>query len=249
MRGWRFAIVLALVGAVLVAAGWPGHARSGSSGKAAVGRDGLTAVFVPAGALDRPTRVTAEALDAERLPPAPAGSRLLGAGRFGPHGLRFAIPARITLALEERRPAGTTLRLLYLRGTTYQALDRPAVVNPDGRSASAGVEHFSVYAVAERLDGVEDGLAAWEDQAAKGNPPSDQWCDWARAELERAALELAADQERWRQASQQPPRTENANRGVTAAWARRMREWKDDLDKAEARLEELRGRLARLCPS
>jgi len=84
-----------------------------AGGELAIPEAGLR-VFVPRGALNRTTTITATALKGDMV-----------AYEFGPHGTRFALPLVVTQATAgtdaDALPAGTVLQLGYFNGR--QALD------------------------------------------------------------------------------------------------------------------------------
>ena len=114
--------------------------------------DDVTSVTVPPFALPKDLAIKVEALGLEELfAPLPADTQLTGAARFQPHGLRFKDPAKVTIALNQLLPPHTMLHLFYYDEIqhSYVDLGPRASVNPGGTSASADVEHFSIYAVGQ----------------------------------------------------------------------------------------------------
>ena len=105
-----------------------------AGGQLQVGPHRLT---IPAGALDAPTVITAEA---------PTGNEVVV--RFSPDGLRFSVPATLTLS-HRHCPSvlGLTERIVQVDDLLGILDVLPSANLPDGE-VSAPLRHFSGYAVA-----------------------------------------------------------------------------------------------------
>ena len=103
---------------------------------------GAAALEIPAGALDDATTITIRRLDH------PARGAVGPAYDFGPDGLAFLRPARLTISYEGiAMPPGTdagSLRLAVLDRDRWVALDDQGSAS-DGPGVSASLRHFSTY--------------------------------------------------------------------------------------------------------
>jgi hypothetical protein len=99
---------------------------------------GITTLYIPPGALDRPTVVTMET---------PAAIALVS--EFRPHGLHFRRRASITFGYEHcRRPTWLRERVAYV-GDDGAVLEWPESLDrSDADEVEALIGHFSRYAVA-----------------------------------------------------------------------------------------------------
>lgn len=95
-------------------------------------------LVIPEGALDQEVLISAEA---------PTSS--LVDVNFQPHGLQFQKPAKLTLSYERCvRPTISDLLIAYL-GQGNRLLElRPSVDDKSDKDVTAGIDHFSRYAVA-----------------------------------------------------------------------------------------------------
>lgn len=131
-----------------------------AEGEGTIGRsggcvyDGDANVTIPAGVLEADTKIAVKALNETMLPAVPPPfTGLLGAASFGPDGLAFRTNVTIIIPLDESKSPGTHLSLFVYDPQTEEFVDTGvfAQVNPDGRTASAKVDHFSTYAVFDGL--------------------------------------------------------------------------------------------------
>ncbi|MBI4917526.1 MAG: hypothetical protein HY825_16925 [Acidobacteria bacterium] len=165
-REWRLrvGIVLLLVAATCGRDSAP-TGGPGASGSVTIGHDGGRVEFgalsleVPAGALEEPTAITVRQLE-----DAPWGT-IGPAFDFGPDGLTFAVPSRLTITFDELElPAGTdaeSLAVRVLEDGRWVPLGG-GEVDAGGGTVSALVSHFSVFGVA--ADPAAEGGAGtrWE---------------------------------------------------------------------------------------
>jgi hypothetical protein len=102
---------------------------------------GPHSLLIPPGALLRRTTITATA---------PADGHLTAV--LQPEGLRFLVPATLTLGYGQcNPPPSNTLSIVYLKGPLGQILQwLPSLLHLDSHAVSALIGHFSVYAGAER---------------------------------------------------------------------------------------------------
>ena len=102
---------------------------------------GPHSLVVPPAALLAPTLITATA---------PADGHLTAV--LQPEGLRFLLPATLTLGYAQCNPQpSNTLSIVYLNGPLGQILQwLPSILHLDSHTVSALIGHFSVYAGAER---------------------------------------------------------------------------------------------------
>ena len=102
---------------------------------------GPHSLLIPPGALLRETTITATA---------PADGHLTAV--LQPEGLRFLVPATLTLGYGQCNPQpSSNLSIVYLKGPLGQILEwLPSLLHLDAHTVSALIGHFSVYAGAER---------------------------------------------------------------------------------------------------
>lgn len=94
---------------------------------------------VPAGALDRTVRITMQQV-----------SDTVNSVRFGPEGLRFKRPARLTMSYDncQALPNGREHRIVYV-DERLRVLETPGSLdNGKAENVTADIDHFSRYAVA-----------------------------------------------------------------------------------------------------
>lgn len=102
---------------------------------------GPNSLVIPPAALLTPTTITATV---------PADGHVTAV--LEPSGLRFLVPAVLTLGYAQCNPQpSNTLSIVYLSGPLGQILQwLPSVLHLDLHTVSAPIGHFSVYAAAER---------------------------------------------------------------------------------------------------
>ena len=102
---------------------------------------GPHSLMIPPGALLQPTTITATM---------PADGHLTAV--LQPEGLRFLVPATLTLGYGQCNPQpSNSLSVVYLNGPLGQILEwLPSILHLDSHTVSALIGHFSVYAGAER---------------------------------------------------------------------------------------------------
>ena len=148
--------VLALAGCSIL----PGSDRSltptptirAASGGQVLSEDGGARLEIPPQALPGDTAISVDALEISELLTAwPFAASYLGAARFEPHGLQFSQPVTATFILSRPQPPGKALDLFYNpeEDGSYIYLGPRAMVDEGGITASALIEHFSTYVVAE----------------------------------------------------------------------------------------------------
>ena len=94
---------------------------------------------IPADALDSAVTITATAPQSQYL-----------VIDLAPHGLRFNVPARLSMGYRKCAWDDATFRIDYLSDDLTQVLEHePSSVRTDRRTVEAPINHFSVYAVAE----------------------------------------------------------------------------------------------------
>lgn len=154
MRGSTMHAVVSVVAVALAGCGREpaqGEESAGRVVSASIDARGGTVVFgrvtleIPAGALSGPTTVTIRQLDR------PVRAAVGPAYEFGPDGLAFRRPARLSVSYDGiDMPPGTdpaSLRLSALdRGRWVALADREN--DPDASRAAATLEHFSIYGLA-----------------------------------------------------------------------------------------------------
>ena len=97
--------------------------------------DNNTIVFPP-GAILVDTTITARV---------PAGDT--ARVQFTPEGLQFAVPAIVTLNYSSCITPSSLLSVVYLKADTIAEIE-PTVSNPNAKTITAKINHFSSYAVA-----------------------------------------------------------------------------------------------------
>ena len=127
-----------LVGNLLVCTLQPEYQNS-----ATIGPNGGTLKFgphsleVPKGALNVPTRITADAVRGYH-------ARV----EFSPSGLQFAQPATLTLSYAKCAVPKGAVQVVYMKSDTTITETEPSHDYRDQRWVSATIKHFSSYAVA-----------------------------------------------------------------------------------------------------
>jgi hypothetical protein len=126
-----------------------GQLLSYVSGGTVLSKDETISVSVPLNALKEDVAIQVKGLSTGTAPPVDADRRLLAATEFQPAGLEFLFPATITMPLlREQRPGSSLpLELVNPQNNQYQPSGSTALISPDGMSASAGVSHFSIFAL------------------------------------------------------------------------------------------------------
>jgi len=127
------------------ASGQPVSARKGGIVTSA---DGSVSLAIPPGALrqDSPVRITP--LNAAGFSQPSQNEHLVGVVEGTPDGTHFRIPVRLRFSLTETVQSGSPINLLILNPSTHQydPSEFVAAVDPSGRTASADVTHFTVFA-------------------------------------------------------------------------------------------------------
>jgi alpha-tubulin suppressor-like RCC1 family protein len=120
----------------------------GSAGGVAVSADGSAGIAVPGGAMTEDGLALTIELSAA-TPPAEFGTVVSPVYDFGPDGLGFSKPARLTLSFDPTLLAAdgdpNTLRIAFEDGGDW--LGVPTTVDTASRTATAAVFHFSDFAV------------------------------------------------------------------------------------------------------
>jgi hypothetical protein len=93
-------------------------------------------VYFPAGALLTDTTITAHV---------PAGN--VASVSFTPEGLQFPVPAVVTLNVSPCITPTSLLSVVYLQADTVSEVE-PTVSDPNAKTVTATINHFSSYAVA-----------------------------------------------------------------------------------------------------
>jgi len=129
------------------------------SGGTVVTRDGRAQIEIPPGALSSNTLVTLRVLDGSERPAADPGKRILSAVEFGPDGISFAAPARVTFPLLIAQSPGATLPVkLFIPSSGVLASEGiMATVSSNGASATAEISHFSAYVIEGTTAGTNGG--------------------------------------------------------------------------------------------
>jgi hypothetical protein len=98
---------------------------------------GIGSIVFPAGALARPTLITAVTADASR------------AVTFSPHGLVFPAEAQPELQLRTSgiSTALESIRIIYIDANGYIAEILPTAIDISTGSALSAISHFSTYAM------------------------------------------------------------------------------------------------------
>jgi len=165
-----------------------GEANIGKSGGCVY--DGGANVTVPEGALDRDILIAVKLLNVSTIPaPPPPLTTFLGAASFGPDGTSFKKNVTITIPLRESKTAGTRLPLFVYNQSkkAFVETDTMAVVNPDGKTASATVDHFSTGGLFDGVTG--EGLkGAFEGGLDSGLTPKQSFDSVVQSVLESAKL-------------------------------------------------------------
>jgi hypothetical protein len=106
---------------------------------------------IPAGALDANTGISVTHLQGLEVPSYPPQNHLsFATAHFGPTGTSFKKPVTITVPLPQQMVPGSDLPLYSLeelRRIKWQDTGIKATVNAGGLTASAQIDHFSVYSV------------------------------------------------------------------------------------------------------
>jgi hypothetical protein len=105
-----------------------------NGGKLSVGNHQLV---VPRGALPVQTQISAHAVSGNSV-------RV----EFYPTGLKFAVPATVTLSYGACAPIAKPKQVVYLQADTTITEKEPSTDYPDGKWVAASIRHFSSYAVA-----------------------------------------------------------------------------------------------------
>ncbi len=126
-------------------------ARIGPSG-GTITDPGGASLYIPPGALTQERLISILTHTNSNTLPAPAP--FIGGADFGPDGLIFEVPVTITFPLSIDMPTGTILSIFQYdathRGWLYTSFH--SVVNPDMKSASAEVTHFTDYVIIMGID-------------------------------------------------------------------------------------------------
>ena len=134
-------------------------------------RQGTARITIPAGALSEDTEITIAELHGSERPTAESGRRILSALRFGPAGISFNKPARVTFPLTRFRTPGTRLNLSFLDTASGRFLrdeGLSATVLDNGSQAEALLSHFSVVVLDEPLP---TGASALAPAISEVSPP------------------------------------------------------------------------------
>jgi hypothetical protein len=126
-------------------------ATIGPDGGAIESADGYALLEIPAGALDEEVAITIELFEGQ-VPTAAVGD----AWDFGPDGLEFAIPATLTLEMDDDVPLDW-LTLGWLDGNEFFPLAETRV-SDSGTSIEGPVEHFTTFV---SITGTDDDADGW----------------------------------------------------------------------------------------
>ena len=134
-----------------------GQMVSAAAGALVTSADASASLSIPPGALsnDSPVRITR--LNVADLPAPPGGEHLIGVVEGTPDGTHFRSPVRLRFALTEALQPDLTINLLIFNPVTkqYQPSGFTAIVERSGRTASAGVTHFTQFAAATSVSSVQ----------------------------------------------------------------------------------------------
>lgn len=125
---------------------------SGRTVSAATGANVISAatnasIAIPPGALETDTAVSLNAVAVSLPPPSPT-QQVVASLDAQPSGTIFKIPVRLTFPLAAQLEPGTQIPvLIYTAQGTYENSGFIAIVDESGRTASAQVTHFTVFAV------------------------------------------------------------------------------------------------------
>jgi len=123
---------------------------------------------VPSGALDSDVSLSVTHLQGLEIPSIPPKGHLsFATAHFGPTGTLFKKPVTISFPLPQQMLPGSELPLYSLeelQRIKWQDKGIKALVNADGLTASAQVDHFSVYSVMPEIQVTETPVdTLWED--------------------------------------------------------------------------------------
>jgi hypothetical protein len=126
-----------------------GQLLSRVSGGTVLSKDETVSVSIPLNALKEDTAIQINGLSPAAAPPVDANRRLLAATEFQPAGLEFLFPATIKMSLLRKQTPGSSIPLELANSLTdrYQPSGSTATIGSDGMSASAGISHFSIFAL------------------------------------------------------------------------------------------------------
>ena len=144
----------------------------GTSGGVISDDKGIVEINVPAGALDKDTKITVEYLpDADNISDNPQFNYLCGV-KFGPSGTSFAKPVEVSLKVNET-PKSSSLTAFYYEDE-YECWNYVADSSIKNGKATFSVTHFSMYQV---LDITPDMYMKFVDLVydAVLNKRSDSW--------------------------------------------------------------------------
>jgi hypothetical protein len=82
-----------------------------------------------------------------------------------------------------------------------------------------------------------------------GDETKEKLCDYLKKKLDDAKKELEQEKAKLKEARKNPPRSDNAQGGITAGWAKYLNDWAKELDNSERRLADLEERIKKLCPA
>jgi len=104
---------------------------------------------VPPGAIDQDLSIQVKPLHVDDFPKPSSTDRLIGIVQGTPAGTQFKDPVRLRFPLADSLEPGTVLPVSIFSPATHQYdySGFVATVNGDGRSASADVTHFTIFAV------------------------------------------------------------------------------------------------------
>jgi hypothetical protein len=109
------------------------------------------ACLIPAGALDADTDIAVTALPASQAPPSPNEDTGHVAAAFAPYSQTFAASVTITVPTPRSMTPGSSVSLFMWDPTAGAwTAAGSATVDAGGRTASAGVTQFGIYAVIEQ---------------------------------------------------------------------------------------------------
>lgn len=132
----------------------PGTPVEPNQGATITSPDGQAEVNVPAGAISSTSSISVTNLNPNNYDQAaPQDYDAHGVVTFGPDGQVFIKPVTIKIPLDKSEIPGSEIDLGLLNKTigSFELSGQKMVVNPDGRSASAQVTHFSTYGALKNL--------------------------------------------------------------------------------------------------
>ncbi len=129
-----------------------GRVVSAATGANVISSDTNSSIAIPPGALSADTTVSLNAVTVT-LPPPSSTQRVVASVDAQPSGTKFNIPVRLTFPLAAQLDPGTQIKvLIFTPQGTYEDSGFTAIVDESGRTASAQVTHFTVFAVGLSTD-------------------------------------------------------------------------------------------------